>query len=626
MKKLLLFTLLLSQFIFPQLKEMEVKPTENRGGIPIFRDYPDKAGIIFYAQFNDLSFYSSYGIVKVMDESGGKFVVIVEPVKQTLEVRAPGFKTEMIKIESLQPRDVLYYEVLPKKEEGIGGITEIAVTIQVTPQDASIMVDGTTIKNDTPTKLAIGNHRLRVEKSGYTPYDQEITVNPNSTFFKVNLATNDPVAVTINTNPTDAEILIDGMSKGKTRKALFLYPGLYEIRLSLSGYLPITEKITVSLDEKLNNFSYNLVKNTGKLKIDVSPSFATVRINKEAVNATETQELSPGTYQIEAEAETFYPYKGTIEIILGQTKTERITLNQKAGKLQFAINPPEAECVLSQNGIEKYRWTGLKIFSTIAEGSYDLTAKSKGYKSYSGKVSIKENQTTIDDIQLIAGSDTPEGMVYVEGGTFSMGSNDGESNEKPVHKVTVGSFIIGKYEVTQELWKRVMGDNPSYFKGNKKPVEKVKWNDLIEFCNKLSEKEGLQKAYSGLWGNITCDFTVNGYRLPTEAEWEYAARGGNKSKGYKYSGSDNIDDVAWYKDNSLEQYNEVGTKQPNELGLYDMSGNVLEWCWDGHSGSNSVLRGGSSVTPSVSCRVAYRNVYNPDYWYFTNGFRLVRTK
>jgi len=641
MKEFILFTVFLTSCLFPQLKEMEVKPTENRGGIPIFRDYPDKAGIIFYAQFNDLSFYSSYGIVKVMDESGGKFIVIVEPVKQTIEVRAPGFKTEMIKLTDLQPRDVKYYEVLPKKDEGIQGVSELAITVQTTPIDAIVTLDGAPFPNNLSTKVTIGKHRLRVEKAGYSIIDQEIMVSPEKTFFQVNLTTNDPIAVTINSNPPDAEIFIDGMSKGKTRKALFMYPGTYELRLSLSSYLMISEQITINTDEKLNNFTYNLVKNAGKLKIEVTPSIATVRINKEVANANEIQELTPGTYQIEAEAETYYPYKGTIEITLGDIKTEKITLTQKVGKLQFAINPPEAECALLQNGVEKYRWTGLKIFSTIAEGTYDLTAKANGFKSYSGKLTISENQTLIEDIQMIAGSDIPDWMVYVEGGTFAMGSNDGGSDEKPTHQVTISSFYIGKIEVTQELWESVMGKNPSNFKGDKRPVEKVSWYDAVEFCNKLSIKEGLRQAYFGVGSKIICDFNSNGYRLPTEAEWEYAARGGNKSESYKYSGSNSIVNVGWYIDNSGSETHKVGTKLPNELGLYDMSGNVWEWCWDWYGEYNSgsqtnpkgpnvgsirVRRGSSWRFDAVFYYVTSRHFYSPDSKYNALGFRLTRTK
>ena len=152
-------------------------------------------------------------------------------------------------------------------------------------------------------------------------------------------------------------------------------------------------------------------------------------------------------------------------------------------------------------------------------------------------------------------------MVFVEGGTFTMGS----TIDKPAYQATLNSFRIGKFAVTQAQWVAVMGNNPSVFqKGDNYPVENVNWYDAQEFITKL---------------NI---LTGKNYRLPTDTEWEYAARGGSKSKGYKYSGSNNLDDVAWFDDNSGKSTHPVGTKQPNELGIYDMSGNVWEWCSDYH--------------------------------------------
>ena len=216
-------------------------------------------------------------------------------------------------------------------------------------------------------------------------------------------------------------------------------------------------------------------------------------------------------------------------------------------------------------------------------------------------------------------------MVYVAGGTFTMGASDNDSeaysNEKPAHRVTVSSFYIGKYEVTQAQWKAVMGSNPSRFNGDNLPVEQVDWDDVQEFIRKLNAQTGKT------------------YRLPTEAEWEFAARGGNSSRGYKYSGSNDLNSVAWYHDNSGEKTHPVGTKQPNELGIYDMAGNVWEWCSDWYdssyyssaaqtnpkgptSGSSRVLRGGSWDFSAWDCRVSYRAWY-PDYWTPDYGIRLV---
>jgi len=233
-------------------------------------------------------------------------------------------------------------------------------------------------------------------------------------------------------------------------------------------------------------------------------------------------------------------------------------------------------------------------------------------------------------------------MILVEGGTFHMGSSDGEDDEKPVHEVIVDSFWIGKYEVTQKEWQSVMGTNPSKFKGENNPVERVSWHDAVKFCNQLSLKDGLEPVYRFSGEIIECDFTKNGYRLPTEAEWEYAARGGQKSLGYKYAGSNNAGSVAWYYDNSGGKTHRVGTKQPNELGLYDMSGNVWEWCWDWYgegyylhslmknprgpsSGPRRVLRGGGWGNYAEYVRSAFRGCNTPSYSGGDLGFRLSRT-
>lgn len=235
-------------------------------------------------------------------------------------------------------------------------------------------------------------------------------------------------------------------------------------------------------------------------------------------------------------------------------------------------------------------------------------------------------------------------MVFVQGGTFTMGAtseqgSDVGSDERPAHSVTVSDFYVGKYEVTQAQWEAVMGSNPSYFKGDNLPVESVSWNDAQEFILKLNALTGKK------------------FRLPTEAEWEYAARGGSKSKGYKYAGSNNIDDVAWYWKNSGVRFlsgewdddkiknnhcktHAVGTISPNELGLYDMSGNVWELCSDWYgssyygnspsndpqgpsSGSGRVLRGGGWYYSSSYCRVSNRNGIILGSGNCSSGFRLV---
>jgi formylglycine-generating enzyme required for sulfatase activity len=214
-------------------------------------------------------------------------------------------------------------------------------------------------------------------------------------------------------------------------------------------------------------------------------------------------------------------------------------------------------------------------------------------------------------------------LVLVQPGTFQMGSDDGEADEKPIHSVTISKpFYIGKYEVTQKQWRDVMGTNPSKYQGDNRPVESVSWNDAQDFIRKLNEKEGTTK-----------------YRLPTEAEWEFAARGSTQSNGYKFAGSSNVADVAVYTEDSGGETKPVGTKRPNELGIYDMSGNVWEWCsdWKGDysgsaerdpkgptSGMARVLRGGSFGDFVNYCRVAFRYGNVPNYRSDYLGFRCVR--
>ncbi len=234
-----------------------------------------------------------------------------------------------------------------------------------------------------------------------------------------------------------------------------------------------------------------------------------------------------------------------------------------------------------------------------------------------------------------------DNFVLVEAGTFRMGSESGEWDEKPIHAVTISKpFYISRNEVTQKLWQEVMGPNPSFFKGDNLPVENVTWYDALSFCNALSARAKLTPVYSGGSGHIFCDFSANGYRLPTEAEWEYAAGGGNKSGDFTYSGSNSARDVSWFNANSERRTHEIGQRQPNELGLYDMSGNVFEWCWDLYDsysaapqndlqgslkGSLRVFRGGSWHNNIKAVRVTDRYSHNPSYWNYNLGLRLVRT-
>ena len=265
----------------------------------------------------------------------------------------------------------------------------------------------------------------------------------------------------------------------------------------------------------------------------------------------------------------------------------------------------------------------------------------------------------------------PEGFVYIPKGSFQMGSNAGD-NSKPVHEVTISKgFFMGKYEVTQKEYSVIMGSNPSHFKSDAKegevqeqrPVEYVSWYDAVVYCNKRSIAEKLEPVYKkgdetdpdewgnipansdAEWNNITCDWNANGYRLPTEAEWEYAARGGNSTiDALIWSGTDKeeeLENYAWYSSNSDRKTHAVRTRKPNGYGLYDMSGNVWEWCWNWYtdkydikteggsdpkgasSGSGRVIRGGGWNDGAGYASVSCRSSYGPNRYGYILGFRVV---
>jgi len=276
----------------------------------------------------------------------------------------------------------------------------------------------------------------------------------------------------------------------------------------------------------------------------------------------------------------------------------------------------------SQPKSKSFRWLwGLGPLTVIAlVVGLVWNANSGGASQKSESSGTEEKQLKNDEII----QNLVNNMVSVEGGTFTMGAtseqgSDADEREKPAHQVTLSSFSIGKYEVTQEEWEAVMGSNPSSFKGAKRPLENVSWNNCQEFIRKLNQITGKK------------------FRFPTEAEWEYAARGGNQSKHYKYAGSNDIGSVAWYDGSSGLVTHPVGQKQPNELGLYDMSGNVWEWCQDWAEsfsssaqtnptgpgdGSIRILRGGSWGFDVGRCRVSMRGGCPPNSGSDNFGLRL----
>ncbi len=308
------------------------------------------------------------------------------------------------------------------------------------------------------------------------------------------------------------------------------------------------------------------------------------------------------------------------------------------GGIEYGVTIPSA----FQSWIASAGGTSSSLSDVTPKTYRFAVSELEGNEEREGYIVFSGNSLT-DTVYIYQGGDFTEtikgmsfDMVYVEGGTFQMGATseqgrDYYSDEIPVHSVTLSDYYIGKFEVTQGLWEKVMGTTIHEQRikagysftngvGSDYPMYYVNWEEAQEFCTRLGQLTG------------------KNYALPTEAQWEYAARGGVKSRGYKYSGSNTIGNVAWYSDNSSSSTHPVATKQPNELGLYDMSGNVWEWCSDWYgsyssesqsnptgpsTGSNRVLRGGSWCNSARNCRVSFRNYSYPSNRSFNDGFRFV---
>ena len=335
--------------------------------------------------------------------------------------------------------------------------------------------------------------------------------------------------------------------------------------------------------------SQQQVQQSQTLTIRYSPSTATVLVDNKMVNGSNgvaQTTLPVGQHSYIVACNGYESEEGMVKLKASAPSNIQITLTKEATAIQ-------------QNTVSQPTVAQQPVVQPTVSNSDNIT------------IPVKDG-ISID-------------MVRVEAGTFTMGATPEMVNsygyEKPAHQVTLtNDYYIGKYEVTQALWQAVMNSNPSNFKGDNLPVEQVSWDDCQEFISKLNS------------------ITGKTFRLPTEAEWEYAARGGKKSKGYQYSGSSNLSDVAWYADNSGSKTHTVGSKQANELGIYDMSGNVYEWCQDwfgsyssssqvnptgANSGSYRVFRGGSCFNTARCCRSSFRSNSSPDYRRDYLGLRLV---
>ena len=396
-----------------------------------------------------------------------------------------------------------------------------------------------------------------------------------------------------------------------------------QMKVVTKDYLPLMVTFgDYGIDKLQGNRTYvlTLTKPSGAsgtqqmqtLTIRYSPINASVLVDNKFIkgsNGVAKTSLPIGQHSYIIACDGYESEEGTVKLKASAPSNLQITLSKEAASTNQISQTTHPQQSQTQRPVSQ-----TQPVSSMASSSTTSTSSNIIDSSTSGSV-----------ITIPVKDGVNIEMVKVEAGSFDMGATpemqNPDEDEKPVHRVTLtNNYYIGKYEVTQALWKIVMGSNPSNSKGDNLPVENVSWNNCQKFISKLNKLTG------------------KSFRLPTEAEWEFAARGGKKSRGYQYSGSNALGDVAWYEGNSGSKTHAVGTKQPNKLGIYDMTGNVYEWCQDWYgsyssspqtnpigavSGSCRVYRGGCWVSSARNCRTSYRGRRTPGFRYGFLGLRLV---
>jgi len=607
MRYIILLLLLLTASLFAA--EFKVISCEEVGNDLTARIYSvkdlndDKCGVIkVQTDLTGLSFESTIPPTEIK-KSAGEYIVYLSPNTKRITIKKEGFMPLQFEL----PSRIKSEETMILKLTGTKDLTgDIPVTILSKPQ-AKVIIDGVDLGETKTAKLSGGKHTIRLEKAGYGTIEKEIEVTTSKALFEYTLTEEEEVPVVINSTPSGAKVEIDGIELGVTPLSSFYKSGKYKITLTKDGCDAVTDNITIAAPK--TSKSYTLKEAVGYLTINTHAS-ATVYLNGSRITEFKNIKLKPQRATVKVTMRKAADMEKSVIIKRDDNISLDLFPEIAVGKIQVAVMPDDASVELKDDGGEVFTSVGSKAFSGLVVGEYKLTVKANGYKTVSETVNLRDGDKLTKSVTLEKGADGGGDFVLVQGGTFKRENNN----------ITLSDFYIGKYEVTQKEWKAVMGSNPSNFKGDDLPVEQVSWDDCQDFIKKLNAKTGKK------------------YRLPTEAEWEYAARGGNKSNGYEYSGSNDLGSVGWFTDNSGSKTHPVGQKQANELGIYDMTGNVWEWCSDWYgsyssgsqtnpqgasSGSDRVYRGGSWLFNASYCRVAFRGSRTPGYRNSNLGLRLV---
>lgn len=500
-----------------------------------------------------------------------------------------------------------------------------SVTVTSTPSGALVFLDEKQVGQTPLTldRIASGSHSLRLQAPQYAVERRNVSVADGQTAnVAVTLAARF-AEITVQA-PQGAVVTVDGDRKGSGTLSWRQSEGLCDIVVSMAGHRDARRQLEV-VAGRAQTVQLTPQPIYGSASVDSDLMDAEIWIDGKQYGVTPNvvERLLVGSHTLVLKKSGYADLQQQFSVEEGKEASLLVKL-PTGRSVQFTSEKPGMQIIVDGKKLGTTPLTTVVGFGhhsvSAMRGGDIIDVRDLDITSAGAPLTMAfrdfNHTFTVNGVQFT--------MVEVGGGTFTMGAtseqgSDAWDEEKPAHEVTLSDYYIGQTEVTQALWEAVMGSNPSDSKGGNLPVERVSWDDCQVFIQKLNQLTGKQ------------------FRLPTEAEWEYAARGGRKSRGYKYAGGNNIDSVAWCDGNSGNETHPVATKQANELGIYDMSGNVLEWCsdWCGDytsssqsdpqgssSGSFRVIRGGCYYNFARNCRVSYRISNTLDYRCGYLGLRL----
>jgi uncharacterized protein (TIGR02145 family) len=575
MSRLTKYIFILSTFYFllstPALAQLRIdgKPQKSATEFVSRRDANGKicAAIQVISDMDGFKYQSNNGIVGDVDDQPGRDMVYLSPNERVLEIFKTGYEPLKIILSEygIQLREKEVWQIKIKGDAKTGDL--LPVTIMVQPPDAAITIDGQQAQSDQPVKLSKGPHQLRIEKQGFQPVEETITISEKEVLFRRTLKEVDIEPVQFRSTPDQARILLNGVEQGLTNKGLFLFPGSYQIKLSKSGYVEVEEAITV-VSGGQNNFTYTLIKNSGSLSLQVTPADATVLLNKQnyspsAGSGGQKQiELAPGMYKLEIAKEGYYPQSETFEITRGESLQKTYSLTAKTGKLQFTVQPLDAKVTLSRNGQTIKSWSGMQYLKDLPVGSYTLKANAPGRAVSEKLVTIGENQTAILDLQL-----RKQTTNKLSGETGTMTDIDG--NVYKTIKIGNQVWMAGNLKVT-----RYRNGDPIPNVTNQDQWEKLRSGAYCAYNN----NNGNVSTYGLLYNWYAIDDSRNiapeGWHMPTDEEWKELEMhlGMSRSEADKSSYWRGTDEGGKLKESGTTHWNSPNSGATNSSGFTALPG------------------------------------------------------